>query len=93
MPKTLTIQQALRNFSESVYAKMSQLTPGEPEDQLRAPFENFMADAARCLGWRIVCTGETPLPGRLGRPDYAVHLDKLLSGYVEWKKMGSGLEL
>lgn len=30
----------------------------------------------------IVCTGETPLPGRLGRPDYAVHLNRLLGGAI-----------
>ena len=37
---------------------------------------------AAALGWNIVCTGETPLPGR---PDYAVHLNKLLAGYVDLK--------
>ena len=49
-----------------------------------------MADAARALGWSVVCTGETPLPGRLGRPDYAVHLNHLLAGYVELKAPGVG---
>jgi hypothetical protein len=69
---------------------MTQLTAGEPEDQLRGPFENFMADAAQAVGWNIVCTGETPLPNRLGRPDYAVHLNRLLAGYVELKAPGVG---
>ncbi|MBI3090512.1 MAG: N-6 DNA methylase [Candidatus Tectomicrobia bacterium] len=82
---------ALQGFAQDVTAKMSQLTTGEPEDQLRAPFENFVADAARALGWNVVCTGETPLPGRLGRPDYAVHLNRLLVGYVELKAPGVGV--
>jgi len=86
----MTIEEALQRFAETVRAKMSTLTPGEPEDQLRGPFENFMADAARALGWNVVCTGETKLPGRLGKPDYAVHLNQLLAGYVELKAPGVG---
>ena len=49
-----------------------------------------MVAAAGVLGWNVVCTGETPLPDRLGRPDYAVHLNQLLAGYVELKAPGSG---
>jgi hypothetical protein len=85
-----TIQQALQALAESVRAKMSTVTHGEPEDQLRGPFENFMADAARALGCSVVCTGETRLPGRLGQPDYAAHVNKLLAGYVELKAPGVG---
>ncbi len=87
-----TIEDALLRFAESVTAKMSALTPGEPEDQLRGPFENFMADAASALGWDLRCTGETRLPGRLGKPDFAVHLNKLLAGYVELKAPGVGAD-
>lgn len=87
----LTTYEALKAFAASVTAKMSQLTAGEPEDQLRGPFEVFMADAARVLGWNVVCTGETRLPGRGGRPDYAVHLDNSLAGYVELKAPGVGV--
>jgi hypothetical protein len=90
MSKGMTIEEALQRFAETVRAKMSTVTPGEPEDQLRGPFENFMADAARALGWNVVCTGETKLPGRLGKPDYAVHLNQLLAGYVELKAPGVG---
>ena len=90
MTDNKTILTALQNFAQAVTAKMTQLTAGEPEDQLRGPFENLMADAACALGWNIVCTGETPLPDRLGRPDYAVHLNKLLAGYVELKAPGIG---
>ncbi len=84
------IHQALQSFAASVTAKMTQVTSGEPEDQLRGPFEGFVASAATALGSEVVCTGETPLPDRLGRPDYAVHLAKLLAGYVELKAPGVG---
>lgn len=85
-----SIHEALQTFAAAVTAKMTQLTAGEPEDQVRGPFENFMADVAAALGWNVVCTGETPLPDRVGRPDYAVHLNKLLAGYVELKAPGVG---
>jgi len=85
-----SIHTALQDFAAAVTAKMSQLTSGEPEDQVRGPFENFMADVATLERWDIVCTGETPLPNHLGRPDFAVHVNRLLGGYVELKAPGVG---
>lgn len=81
---------ALRNFTAGVTEKMPQFTEGEPEDRLRSPFENFMSSVAAALGWNVVCTGETRLPRRLGQPDYAVHKNLLLVGYVELKAPGIG---
>ena len=63
---------------------------GAPENQLRGPFENFLAHVARAWGENVVCTGEAPLPDRLGRPDYAIHRCGLLAGYVELKSPGAG---
>lgn len=85
-----SIQKALQEFAADIMGKMTQLTLGEPEDQVRGPFENLMAAVAEAIGWNVVCTGETPLPNRLGRPDYAVHLNQLLAGYVELKAPGVG---
>ncbi|MBM3188945.1 MAG: DNA methyltransferase, partial [Chloroflexi bacterium] len=90
MSSTTFIYNALQEFAASVTAKMTQLVVGEPEDQVRAPFENLMAAVAEALGCNLVCTGETPLPDRLGQPDYAVHLNQLLAGYVELKAPGVG---
>ena len=90
MSQSISIYAALQHFAASVTAKMTQITTGESEDQVRSPFETFMTDAARALGWNVVCTGETPLPDHLGRPDYAVHLNQLLAGYVELKAPGVG---
>lgn len=84
------IHSALQDFAAAVTAKMTQVALGEPEDQLRGPFETFMDAVGRACGWNVVCTGETPLPDRLGRPDYAVHLNQLLVGYVELKAPGVG---
>lgn len=90
MNHNISIHAALQNFAAAVAEKMSQVTLGEAEDQVRGPFEAFMADAARALGWDVVCTGETPLPDRIGRPDYAVHRNGVLAGYVELKAPGVG---
>ncbi len=87
----IAIHSALQDFAASVTEKMTQITLGEPEDQLRGPFETFIKEAGRALGWNVACTGETPLPDRLGRPDYAVHLNQLLAGYVELKAPGVGV--
>ena len=81
---------ALQDFAEAVTAKSSPLIQGAPEDQLRGPFENFLAHVAGAWGENVVCTGEAPLPDRLGRPDYAVHRNGLLAGYVEIKPPGTG---
>jgi len=91
MSKPPLFFQALQHFAASVTTKMAQFIVGEPEDQLRGPFENLIGGIASSLGWNIVCTGETLLPGRLGRPDYAVHRNKLLTGYVELKAPGVGV--
>jgi hypothetical protein len=86
----MPIDAALKKFTTSVTAKMTQLTAGDPEDQLRAPFEEFMKDVAGVLGWKLICTGNTRLPGRLGIPDYAIHINRLLVGYAELKAPGVG---
>ena len=49
-----------------------------------------MQAVAAALNWNIVCTGETLLSGGIGRPDYAVHINKLLAGYAELKAPGVG---
>ncbi len=91
MPKTEDlILAALQQFAADVSQKTKALATGEPEDQLRAPFENFLAAVGRLLGQSVVAKGESQLPGRLGRPDYAIVARRLLAGYVELKKPGKG---
>ena len=91
MSTAVSLHHSLQGFAASVTEKSNQFVAGEPEEQLRAPFERFMHEAAIGLGCDIVCTGEAPLPDRLGRPDYAIHLNRLLAGYVELKAPASAL--
>ncbi|MBN1928526.1 MAG: hypothetical protein JW764_03185 [Chlorobiaceae bacterium] len=70
MTITNPIHKALQAFAAAVTEKMNQLTLGEPEEQLRTPFDNFMnGGVSAAFGLNIGCIGETPLPDRLGRPD------------------------
>jgi hypothetical protein len=90
MENSKLILSLLQKFAQSVTDKMSQLIHGDPEDQLRGPFEDFMTGFSSIIGPKVTCTGETPLPDHLGKPDFAVHPDKLLTGYVELKAPGVG---
>ena len=90
MPDDKAILAALKKFADAVTAKMTTLTAGEPEDQLRGPFEVFMKEVGQTLAVKVVCAGEVRLPGRVGKPDYAIHAAKLLAGYVELKAPGFG---
>lgn len=92
MPDEEAILTALRDFAETVKVKMTQPTVGEPEDQLRSPFETFVQEVGKALDLKVVCTGQILLPGRIGKPDYAVNSNKLLSGYAELKAPGIGAD-
>ena len=90
MKDDILIFEALQKFASAVTEKMTQIISGEPEDQLRAPFEGFMSSAGSILGWNVVPTGEVHLPNRLGKPDYGIHRNNLLAGYAELKAPGTG---
>lgn len=84
--------KALRKFAASVKRKMSALSAGEPEDQLRRPFEILVEEVGEALGIGVVCKGESTLPGRHGKPDYAIHAQGLLAGFAELKAPGKGAD-
>ena len=83
---------ALRAFAHSVKKKMAALSHGEPEDQLRKPFEVLLESIGQAIGVVVVCKGETLLPGRMGKPDYAIHAASLFAGYAELKAPGKGAD-
>ena len=91
IPAESVAYDALSAFAEEVTAKCSGAIVGEPEEQLRAPFEALMQSVGAGLGCDIVCVGETRLRDRLGKPDYAINAGGLLAGYVELKAPGKGV--
>ena len=86
---TNDIHDALREFAEAVKAKTAAPAGGQPEEQLRGPFETLLSRVGETRGMKVVSSGEASLPG-VGRPDFAVHRDGLLTGYAELKAPGRG---
>jgi hypothetical protein len=88
----LSVESAVSSFGAAATAKLSNLgAGGNPEDQLRAPFEKLILDMATISAIKsVVAVGESSL-GSLGlRPDYAITVGDLLAGFVEIKAPGKG---
>lgn len=90
---TMTLAKAVSRFGEAVRAKLNDPSAvGEPEDQLRTPFENLVADINVVIGKQaegIAMIGEVRLPDLMTRPDYAVTRGGLI-GFIELKAPGKG---
>ena len=83
---------ALATFADEVSTKLNLVgTAGEPEEQLRAPFEKFIQAAGNVFGMNVVPMGEVRVKN-IGKPDYAIYCDETLCGYVEVKRVGKGAD-
>ena len=93
---TQTLEQIVSKFGQATKAKLGSATvQGEPEDQLRAPFEHLLLDLAELAGLprsKVVAVGETRLAEQHIRPDYAVTVHGALAGFVEVKAPGKGAD-
>ncbi|WP_063901688.1 type ISP restriction/modification enzyme [Burkholderia ubonensis] len=88
------MESALKKFATTLQEKSTVQISGEPEDQLRAPFEVLISDAGSAVAGNAVhAIGETLLADRGGRPDFGVSVGKLLCGYVELKAPGKGADV
>ena len=68
---------------------------GNPEDQLRAPFEQLLADCAELAGVPrrdLAAVGESAVADLQTRPDYAITVRRALVGFVELKAPGKGAD-
>jgi hypothetical protein len=90
----LTVDSAISSFGAAAAAKLSNKgAGGNPEDQLRSPFEQLMLDMATLSGHKnVVCVGESSLGHIHLRPDYAVTVGHALAGFVEIKSPGKGAD-
>lgn len=91
---SLSIETAVSNFGKAAKNKLSNpAATGQPEDQLRAPFEQLLEDAATLCNFHagaVVAVGETSQQDLKTRPDYSVTVNKALVGFVELKAPGKG---
>lgn len=88
---TTGVDDLLRKFGRAVYTKLNAAL-GEPEEQLRAPFENLFGELADRAGVSVTIVGEAQLSEERTRPDYAVTVgpNPLPVGFIELKSPGIG---
>lgn len=90
----LTIQSAISRYGAAAKRKLANIAAaGEPEDQLRAPFELLLTDMAELASIprdKVVAVGESSLSELKTRPDYAITVHNALVGFVEIKAPGKG---
>src|SRR5688572_11919444 len=91
-----TLKTAVSAFGTKAKAKLSNpAVGGEPEDQLRAPFETLLTDLAQLCGLspgEVTAVGESSLASLKTRPDYAVTVKNALVGFIEMKAPGKGAD-
>jgi hypothetical protein len=89
-----SIEKAISDFGKAAKRKLSNpAATGQPEDQLRAPFEKLLEDVAALCNLRagaVIAVGETAQRDLKTRPDYSITVDKALVGFVELKAPGKG---
>lgn len=86
------LQAVVSSYGAAATAKFA-VGGGEPEDQLRSPFEGLLAELAMAAGLpRVVASGEHRLADERIRPDYAIWVDGALVGVVEIKAPGKGAD-
>jgi hypothetical protein len=90
----LTVHSAISTFGAGAKQKLAnKAVTGAPEDQLRAPFEQLLADMGELASiprTKVVAVGESSLSDLKTRPDYAVTVYNALVGFVELKAPGKG---
>ncbi len=91
---SFTVESAISSFGAAATAKLSNVAVGgNPEDQLRAPFEQLLIDMALLAAYsNVTAVGESTLSHLGLRPDYAVTIANALTGFVELKAPGKGAD-
>ena len=96
MPEELTVEVAVSNFGAKATQKLANPGAiGQPEDQLRAPFEQLLTDVATLCKFpakSVVAVGESFQNEIKTRPDYSITVHKALVGFVELKAPGKGAD-
>jgi hypothetical protein len=93
---SLTLESAIASFGAKVKAKLNNVAAkGQPEDQIRAPFEHLLGDLAQLCQFpqsSVTAVGESLVSDLGTRPDYAVSVHDALVGFIELKAPGKGAD-
>jgi hypothetical protein len=92
----MSVDSAVAKFGAKAKVKLANPgATGQPEDQLRAPLEQLLADMSELSNFpagAVTAVGESPLTGLKTRPDYSVTVRKALVGFIEVKAPGKGAD-
>ena len=92
----MTLNEAVAQFGRDAGARLQNPSvTGEPEDQLRGPFEQLLAQLSQLCGYKsghVIAVGETTIAALRTRPDYAVTVGGALVGFIEIKAPGKGAD-
>lgn len=92
----LTLASAVAAFGRDATGKLASVAArGEPEDQLRNPFENLVRDLAQLCGRNrseLTLVGEVSMAALKTRPDFAVSYRDALIGHIELKAPHKGAD-
>src|SRR5437660_11101360 len=95
-PIELSVASAIATFGAKAKEKLTNPSvTGQPEDQLRAPLEQLLADFAELSHLKntdVVAVGESSIAELRTRPDYAVTVQQGLVGHIELKAPGKGAD-
>ena len=93
---SLTVDSAIATFGAKAKEKLSNpAATGQPEDQLRSPFEYLLAELAELSNLpkaAVAAVGESSVSDLKTRPDYAITVRNALVGFVELKAPGKGAD-
>lgn len=94
--KSSGIEAAVSTFGAAAAARLrNPAVSGQPEDQIRGPFERLLEDLAALAGHAqgsVVAVGESMVSDLRTRPDYAVTVHGALVGFIESKAPGKGAD-
>ena len=100
MGKSSAVDELARALSVAVAQFGATVTPrfatgivGEPEDKLRGPIETLMESYGTALGLRVTPGGEAHLANLGIRSDFGIHVDGVLTGHLEAKSPGKGVDV
>ena len=90
------VVETVARFGADAKGKLSNPgAAGQPEDQLRSPFEALLSDMAELASLPrsvVKAVGESAVASLKTRPDYAVTVRDALIGFVELKAPGKGAD-
>jgi N-6 DNA methylase len=86
------LRQICESYAKSIHAKFHAVALGREEDQLRRPVDELLEAVGKTNGLVVVAKDESTLSDRMGRPDFAVTVGRLLCGYLELKAPGTGTD-